>query len=104
MKNYEATVITWDGMEIEISFFRKWSKAFFKSCDFNLCHFQVTTLSPERAALPITGTGYRSIFITEPEIADFANPVDYVIAMLDDAAKSPEWQATREKAQQYTLF
>lgn len=104
MENYEISRITWDGIEIEIGFCRNWTKAFSKDDEFNVSHIEVRSLSPERAALPITGTGYRSIFINEPEVAEFSHPVDYVIAMLDDAAKSPEWQATREKAQQYTLF
>lgn len=104
MKKKEITIIQWDGMEIEISFCRNWSDAFANNYGFNMSHFEIKTRSPERAALPITETGYRSIFIPEPDIAEFASPTAYIIAMLDHAAQSPEWQVIRDKAQQYSLF
>lgn len=104
MKDKEIIIIQWDGMEIEISFCRNWSDAFAKIYGFSMSHFEVRTLSPERAALPITETGYRSIFIPEPEFAEFSSPTAYIIALLDHAAQSPEWQLIRENSQQYSLF
>lgn len=104
MKDKEISIIQWDGMEIEISFFRNWSAIFAKTYGDNLCHLEVRTRSPEGAALPITETGYKSIFIYEAEFAQFASPTAYIIALLDDAAQSPEWQSARENSRQYSLF
>lgn len=100
----EISIIEWQGFEIEISFCRSWSAAMVEHYGVHLCHFEIKTRAPERAALPITETGYRSIFIHEPEIAEFSSPIDYIIALLDEAAKSPEWQSTRETSRQYSLF
>lgn len=104
MQDKEISIIQWNGMEIEIGFCRNWSDAFAEIYGFNMSHFEIKTRSPERATLPITETGYRSIFIPEPEFAEFLSPTAYIIALLDHAAQSPDWQSTREKARQYTLF
>jgi len=47
--------------------------------------------------LPITDTGYYSIFISEPELAQAGGPVAYVIKMIEHDAKKPtlEKQKTR---------
>lgn len=100
----EISIVKWQGYEIEISFCGSWSAAMVEHYGVHLCHFEIRTRSPERAALPITSTGYQSIFIPEPELADFASPTAYIIAMLDHVAQSPEWQSTLENARQYSLF
>ncbi|MBV9062680.1 MAG: hypothetical protein JOY77_07100, partial [Alphaproteobacteria bacterium] len=51
-----------------------------------------------------TGTGYRSHFLSEAEVAELGGPLDYVRAWLDAEAATPEWRAQQQTARQMTLF
>jgi hypothetical protein len=53
-----------------------------------MCHIELETLKPERAPLPMTETGYRSILITAPELEDEGGAEALVLGMLNEAAKS----------------
>jgi hypothetical protein len=55
-------------------------------------HVEVEALTPKKAALPITGTGYRSQFLPALELINAGGPVTFVTAWLDREAKSKDWQ------------
>lgn len=67
-------------------------------------HVEIITVSPERAALPITETGYRSHFLHGQHLTEVGGPVAYVTAWLDAASQSTDWKARSEAARQGSLF
>ena len=69
-----------------------------------LLHHEIETLHPTRTPLPITETGYRSHFTGSAAIEERGGPVAYVIAWLDDAAKSSAWKKIEAKGAQLLLF
>jgi hypothetical protein len=54
--------------------------------------------------LPVTQTGYRSIFVPQADFADETAIKDFVTRLLDEAAVSPAWQAYLVASRQLTLF
>lgn len=67
-------------------------------------HVEVEALTPKKAALPITETGYRSQFLTALELVNSGGPVTFVTAWLDREAKSKVWQTRQTVRQQGDLF
>ena len=47
--------------------------------------------SDGRAPLPVTETGYRSLFLCPEDLAEYASPVAFVLAFLDFAAEDQGW-------------
>ena len=84
--------ITWQGIAIEITHKPKWVSI--------ADHIEVRAKQP----LPITETGYRSIFLTQVEIEEAGGVIKLVYHLLEKDAKSPEWQQYREESRQETLF
>lgn len=91
---YEVYRLEWLGIGITIRHCRAWFQS--DADDFVTQHVEV--ISDGRVGLPITGTGYRSHFLNgDDALAGFDNdPVTFVLAWLDEAARSPEWQAGRQ--------
>jgi len=89
--------LIWQEIIIDIRHVSNWHK-----CDID--HLDITAVSPERAALPITETGYRSRFIHESYLIEAGGAVAYVQAWLHEASQSPEWKAQAEAARQGSLF
>ncbi len=54
--------------------------------------------------LPVTTTGYRSLFILPKELELWASPEAFVLEWLNDAALDPDWLAYRQQARQLSLF
>ena len=68
-------------------------------------HLEILSVRPERAPLPITGTGYLSHFMQPGTIAAHGGDVvAQVKAWLDEESAKPEWQAHIEAGRQWTLF
>lgn len=67
-------------------------------------HVEVYALTPRKAALPITGTGYRSQFLPALELINAGGPVTFVTAWLDREAKTKDWQKRQTVHQQGDLF
>lgn len=88
----------WAGVELLISFERNWLGGDLTS------HLEVTSAEPERAALPITETGYKSHFCSASQIDDAGGPVAFVLAWLDEAGASPKWKAGEVSRRQMVLF
>ena len=55
--------IDWRGITVEISYEPEWLGGLAEAFGEPLAHLQVRSVSPERAALPVTETGYKSAFI-----------------------------------------
>ncbi|MEL7167144.1 MAG: hypothetical protein AAGL96_16875 [Pseudomonadota bacterium] len=54
--------------------------------------------------LPVTDTGYRSIFVPGPRFEGAADVAAYVRSILDEAGKLDEWQRYLEDSRQLKLF
>ena len=89
--------LQWQGIDIEITFTaRRWGV---------IDHLEIRSVRPERAPLPITGTGYRSHFMQPGTIdAHGGDVVAQVRAWLDEEAATPEWQKHVEASRQISLF
>lgn len=54
--------------------------------------------------LPVTETGYRSLFIHPRDLALWDSPEAFVREWLDEAATFPLWRAYRQNTRQLSLF
>lgn len=87
----------WNGIEIEARYWPlKWGA---------IAHLEIQSISPERAPLPITSTGYRSHFHQPGTVeAQGGDVVAQVIAWLDEEAAGADWKAHIEANRQGSLF
>ena len=105
MENKEVFNITWQGIDIEITCYEPaYMKCHRKIYGCGMFHIEVRSISPERAPLSITETGYKSIFIAEPELAKQGGSLKYVTSYIEEEAKSPKWLDLQVKSNQYQLF
>ena len=105
MEDKDVFNITWEGIDIEIVCYEPaYMKSHRKIYGCAMFHIEVRSLRPERAPLPITESGYRSIFITEPELAKQGGSLKYVTSYIDEEAKSKKWKNCREDSRQFNLF
>ena len=96
--------IDWKGITVEISYEPNWLGGLTEAYGEPLAHLQIQSVSPERAALPVTETGYRSAFIAGSVITMEGGPVAFVRDWLDTAASDPAWQQKVDAARQLALF
>ncbi|MFC3052294.1 hypothetical protein [Kordiimonas pumila] len=102
MENF-TQIIHWQGYEIELSYnARSYNLSHISGP--NMVHIELRTVKPERAPLPVTESGYRSHFEHAQAVAEYENPVEYVMAWLDHAAKNSNWQQVENNARQFSLF
>ncbi len=104
MENKETIPLNWSGIEIEVIFKRSYSEIYEKIYGYVLSHIEIRSVRPHHAPLPITDTGFRSIFMTEPEVLEHGGAVNLVLSLLEERAKSEAWTKANEKAKQYQLF
>jgi len=69
--------IDWKGLDIEISYDPNWMGW--------LDHVEVRKIGPESAQLPISETGYRSIFADREDVVAAGGVKGLIVAMLDQA-------------------
>tara|TARA_R110002073_G_scaffold222830_2_gene383050 strand:+ start:1746 stop:2054 length:309 start_codon:yes stop_codon:yes gene_type:complete len=100
---YTTEILTWHNTQIEVRYNpdphpqTAWKGV-------TIAHLEIRCLSPERAALPITESGYRSVFMPESYLEGYDSAADYVRQWLDCAARAPEWQDILNQARQLSLF
>lgn len=91
---------TWHNIPIQIDYNPDYSKAYRDIYGYPLAHIEVRA----DRALPITETGYKSIFLAEPLVSDYGTVTAYVTAMLDEAGQSPKWKQVEAAQNQLNLF
>jgi hypothetical protein len=84
----------WRGIALEIGYIAKR----FAGMD----HIEVR--SAESVPLPITATGYRSLFILPEHLEEHGDPETYVLAWLDHEATSAAWKRYEAEDRQLSLF
>lgn len=99
----ETLTTTWNGITIEISYEPCWL-SIRDHLGNDVAHLQVRSVSPPRAPLPITETGYRSLFTSPKAVAAFDSPVAFVLAWLEEEALTPAWRSREFAARQLSLF
>ena len=105
MENKDVFNITWEGIEIEITCNEPdYMKSHREIYGYRILHIEVKSLDPEKAPLPITETGYKSIFIAEPELAGKGGSLKYVTSYIDHEAKSEKWKNCQKNSRQFNLF
>ena len=95
----EKSKIIWNDISIEIKYISNYLKNIHQSSG-QLAHIEVYSDNQ----LPITNTGYRSIFLSFSEVEKAGGAVAYVKSMLDDSSNSKEWKAYQLDQQQINLF
>lgn len=103
MENHtEISHFEWNGITIEISFIPCWTNAYLEVYGYSLTHTEIRSENKQR--LPITETGYYSLFLPAPIIEEQGGPVAYVTAWLDEKSQSVEWKCYCEEQRQGSLF
>lgn len=89
--------LTWSGIDIEITYWPlKWN---------TISHVEIRSLSPDRAPLPITETGFKSHFF-QPSATPLSEVeiITLVREWLDEEAQTTAWQQYVECSKQGELF
>ena len=104
-RDIETFTLTWQGIEIEISYEADWLGSKVRGADsFATSHLQLCTQEPERPPLPVTTTGYRSHFVPFGLVEEAGGPIAFVQAWLDEEARSESWKRHLEASRQLSLF
>lgn len=94
---HEVHTFVWQEIKIELKYWPlKWTV---------ISHLEIRSVSPDKAPLSITETGYKSHFF-QPDSVEFVNGsvVETVIQWLDEKAKCKEWSEYIEASRQGYLF
>jgi len=92
-EGYERFTIIWADRRISVSYRANWLRT---------SYWHIELRCDER--LPVTQTGYRSIFVPEADLVNEAAITDFVIAALDQAALSKAWHDYLQASRQLDLF
>lgn len=103
-RHIETFDASWNGIQLAITWEPHWLSTGDDHHGWDNAHLQIEAVSPDRAMLPITETGYRSHFTTAEIVAGYGGPVAFVLAWLDEEAAAPVWQQRVAAARQLTLF
>jgi hypothetical protein len=103
-RNIQSCRITWRGMAIDITYEANWLNIWLNIDEppFQTAHLTIN--AEHDRPLPFTETGYLSHFLAQSEVENAGGAAAYVLAALDDAARSPEWKAREAAEQQLSLF
>lgn len=92
--------ILWEGIEITINYTHNYSNIYDKIYGDIMSHIEISAMEE----LPITETGYRSIFILQSNLNRWGGVEKYVIDELNKASKSDAWQFKQLSKNQLCLF
>jgi hypothetical protein len=92
-QGYETFDVTWRYRIVTVCHQANW---------LGTGHWHIELRCQER--LPVTATGYRSLFVPQAVVADQNDLRAFVTDLLDEAAKSKDWMAHVEDCKQLKLF
>lgn len=90
-------VLVWRGVMIEVRYASRHFGGY-------LAHIELESVEPARAPLPVTETGYRSLFLEAADVQCAGGPCDYALKWLDEAAKEAGWVEYEAASRQMSLF
>lgn len=95
----------WNGPNGPIEFEIRWNADYVSFDDGqSMAHLEIESISPARAPLPITTTGYRSHFINRDNVEQMGGPEAYVEAWIEEMSHTRTWRETAAAARQLALF
>jgi hypothetical protein len=94
----------WQGVSVSVSYEADWLGMSKSLGQFATAHLEIEAVDPPKHPLPVTETGYRSLFVARGVVEQAGGAVAYTLAWLDQAAKAPAWKRQREAARQLSLF
>jgi len=77
----------WDGISISVTYAPDWLSITSKY-GVAAAHLKIEAIKPKRAPLPMSETGFRSLFSQKETIKAGGGPVAYALAWLDAEAKN----------------
>ena len=90
---YTQVALQWGDFDILVKFALCWLSG-------PMCHIEVHCDEP----LPLTETGYKSIFLAKGVLKDEHEVLSFVSTLLDEAAQSRVWQMHMADRRQLKLF
>jgi hypothetical protein len=101
-RNIETFHLDWSGIAIEIRWEPNWLNL--ASSGYDSAHLEIESIAPDRAQLPITGTGYRSHFTSPDTVAAHGGPAAFVEAWLESESRAPDRRREEQERRQLALF
>jgi hypothetical protein len=95
----EHYALSWRGIDVRIVYDPRSTG----TTEYPYEHLEVMSDLP-RQPLPITETGYKSLFLPAGSIAAQGGPLAFVSRWLDHAASAPQWKAVERDRRQGNLF
>ena len=92
-RGYQTFTLVWAERSIAVSHQSNWLRSLY---------WHIELRCADR--LPVTETGYRSIFMPQADFADETAIKDFVTRLLDEAADGKAWQAYLAASRQLKLF
>jgi hypothetical protein len=89
----DALQLDWRGIIVEVTISYNW---------LNMDHHHIELRADQ--PLPVTTTGYRSLFLPIDECRRFKSLEEFLHHWLDTAARSSEWIKAEEERRQLKLF
>jgi len=102
MTTNEPLAMNWNGIALKLTYVPCYSLAFKKLYGHSLAH--LTVESEGRQRLPITETGFRSLFTAAAAVEGYGGPERFVAEWLNQEALSEEWKGYWITARQLSLF
>ena len=92
-EEYVSFEMVWSGRPVSVSFRVNW---------LNTGQVHIEMRCDD--LLPVTNTGYRSLFVSSEELTDISSITAFVLAWLDVEARNKEWRDLVEASRQLKLF
>lgn len=100
-EHYSVTRKHWNGIEIEI----RWNPDYLVYDDHsNMAHLEVESVSPAKAPLPITETGYKSHFTPIAALDGYTDLSDFVEDWLASEVGKAAWREAEAARRQLSLL
>ncbi len=91
--------LQWHDVSLEIAYERNWM-----GMKDGVAHLEIRVLGPKGAIIPLTGTGYRSHFLSSVYVDSAGGLEPYVRAWLNAEAASSAWKKRNFASRQLSLF
>lgn len=101
-RQIELHELDWQGIRIRVTYEADWLNM--GDRDYSHAHLELESILPERAPLPMSGTGFRSHFTHAEAIDSLGGPVAFTEAWLEAEAAKPAWREYVRQSRQMTLF
>lgn len=99
-KDIKKITLPWKGINVKITYRQYLSDELVEMMGHQVAHVTIDADTP----LPITKTGFLSMFLHDGELQKRGGAVAYVHEQLNEAAKSKEWQDYVRQKSQLKLF